>query len=447
MIMNFIYDFWFQMAVLGLLTIVGLSYLEIIYVPFARSDLYLIHNSVRPPKVDCVGWCGDNDGHLLKEYIPEESSKNLLELVLDKCPSLNGTTPFYPSFWLGNTHLQTMFGPSNLSNIPQIQYQRECICLSDGGQVSLDWYPGLPGSNSKVPLDDTTPTVLVLHGMGGGSDASYARALVGSLFSPCSSAAKPTRSVVLNNRGCGNTTITTPRLYTAGDTTDLREAIAHIRARLPNAPLFAVGYSIGANILSKYLGEVGEDTPLVGAVSVSNPFDLVWCSRYMFSNWINSYIYTPFLVRRLKQFFKFHYDVLSKEVKERDWQNISDFDTDLIILNQHIMVSRHRANEKGEMPARFETLNQYYRESSCNRYLHNIKIPTLFINALDDPISSIAAIASDEIHANPNLILAVTRFGGHLGWWADNGIILKKCRSWVTLPVTEFIAALCTPSS
>lgn len=190
------------------------------------------------------------------------------------------------------------------------------------------------------------------------------------------------------------------------------------------------------------MGEVGQDTPLLGAVSVSNPFDLVWCSRNMFSSWVNSHIYTPFLVRRLKQFFEFHHEMLSKDIQERDWQNVSDFDTDLIVLNPNIMVSRHRASIKGEMPAQFETLNQYYRESSCNRYLHSIAIPTLFINALDDPISAIAAIAADEIHANPNLILAVTRAGGHLGWWTDNGILPTSCTSWVTRPITEFITAL-----
>lgn len=168
MILDLISQPWFQAAAVGLLTILLLGYLEILHAPWTPSDLHLIHNSVPPPRVDCVGWCGDNDGHLFIDYRPAKSPYNLLKLVLDRCPSLNGSNPFIPSAWLGNTHLQTMFGPSNLADIPVIQYAREFVPLSDGGQVSLDWYPGLPGEGAGSGLEEDSPTVLILHGMGGG---------------------------------------------------------------------------------------------------------------------------------------------------------------------------------------------------------------------------------------------------------------------------------------
>jgi len=71
----------------------------------------------------------------------------------------------------------------------------------------------------------------------------------------------------------------TPRAYCGAETSDLRFAISHVHSRFPDAPLVACGYSLGSNLLVKYLGEEGDKTPLLGAVSCSNPYNFVMSSQ------------------------------------------------------------------------------------------------------------------------------------------------------------------------
>ena len=114
----------------------------------------------------------------------------------------------------------------------------------------------------------------------------------------------PVRCVVFNARGCADAELRTPQLFCASYTDDIRHAIKHIAKRLPGAPLIGVGYSLGSNILVKYLGEEGDRTPLIGAASLGNPFDLLHCMRMLESNYFYRAIYASRLGENLKRTFQ-----------------------------------------------------------------------------------------------------------------------------------------------
>jgi predicted alpha/beta-fold hydrolase len=86
----------------------------------------------------------------------------------------------------------------------------------------------------------------------------------------------------------------------------------------------------------------------------------------------------------------------------------------------------------------YSTVDNYYRDASCCRFIEHVRIPLLCINALDDPISSLPCIPFDEIAINPNVVLALTQYGGHLGWFEHH----YRPSRWVDKPLTEFIIAM-----
>jgi predicted alpha/beta-fold hydrolase len=115
--------------------------------------------------------------------------------------------------------------------------------MPDGGQVSLDWTPPL----AQKPIDNT-PTLVLLHGLTGGSHESYIRGLLEVVTRPPFNY----RGVVFNARGCANTELTTPQLFNGAYTEDLRRVLKHIVNVLPEGtPLIGIGYSLGSNILVK----------------------------------------------------------------------------------------------------------------------------------------------------------------------------------------------------
>lgn len=135
---------------------------------------------------------------------------------------------------------------------------------------------------------------------GTGSQEGYVKSLIHYLQHDST---ETVRCVVFNARGCAQSELRTAQLYSAAYTDDFRNALRYIQRRLPGAPLVAVGYSLGSNILVKYLGEEGERTPLVGAASVGNPFDLLYCMRRLQHRWFYRLVYANKLGFNLKRAF------------------------------------------------------------------------------------------------------------------------------------------------
>ncbi|XP_021692168.2 embryogenesis-associated protein EMB8 isoform X2 [Hevea brasiliensis] len=303
------------------------------------------------------------------------SSSELYQSVASKCRILHGR--FSPTPWLSSPHLQTAF-LSLFGNSPNFSYRRHIFHANDGGTIALDWLmstdveQGVCCNNDAVLRDDKAPIVIVIPGLTSDSASAYIKHLALTM------ARQGWNVVVCNHRGLGGMSITSDCFYNAGWTEDVRSIIDHIHREYPEAPLYAVGTSIGANILVKYLGEQGVTIPLTGAAAVCSPWDL-----------------------------------LSRSVR--------DFD-------------KHATR----VLAKFETVDTYYRRSSCVNLVGNVSLPLLCVSALDDPVCTREAIPWDECRANENIILATTRHGGHLAYY--EGITANNL--WWVRAVDEFFHAL-----
>ncbi|KAM0863077.1 hypothetical protein ACQ4PT_044840 [Festuca glaucescens] len=199
--------------------------------------------------------------------------------VASKCRSLHGRYLATP--WLASPHLQTLFLGFGARS-PSFTYRRQLYTVRDGGTIALDWLlasdcevPDDGSSDGTVPDDDSTPIVIVVPGLTSDSTAAYVKHLVFSM------ASEGWNVVVGNHRGLGGISITSDCFYNGGWTEDIREVVNYLHQKYPEAPLFTVGASLGANILVKYLGEEGENTPVAGAASICSPWDLLVTSRFI----------------------------------------------------------------------------------------------------------------------------------------------------------------------
>ncbi|CAN0880648.1 Embryogenesis-associated protein EMB8 [Linum grandiflorum] len=350
------------------------------------------------------------------------ASSELCRSIVSNCKVINGR--YLPTIWLCSPHLQTAF-LSFFGNPPRFAYQRVLFLTSDGGTIALDWllHSHVNGGaadnlNETVPQKtDTTPILIVIPGLTSDSDAPYARHLVFKM------AKQGWNVVVTNHRGLGGVQITSDCFYNAGWTEDTRRIIEHIHEEYPDTPLYVVGTSIGANILVKYLGEDSVNVPILGAVGVCSPWDLTIGDRFINRKYVQK-LYDRALGAGLVGYAKVHQSIMSRLA---DWDSITkarslrDFD-----------------NYATCVYGKFETVDTYYRRSSSVHHVGNVAVPLLCISALDDPVCTKESIPWDECRMNPNIVLAATEHGGHLGFY--EGITARNM--WWVRATCEFLEEL-----
>jgi predicted alpha/beta-fold hydrolase len=222
---------------------------------------------------------------------------DLLQLLNISVPSLTDPTQNY--FWahplLPNGNFQTIFAGIYGDSIfkPKLNFKREYLDTADGGVIGLDWTEIPPEITPTTP----TPYVFICHGLTGGSHEAYVQELVEELLKT------GYRSVVMNFRGCSNTHVKTARLYGGSSIDDLDFCINHLIKRDPSAVVFGVGFSLGSNVLLKYAGNLGKRCPLVGIVSLANPYDVLGSVRALERSFIGKYIYAPQMGLNFKKLF------------------------------------------------------------------------------------------------------------------------------------------------
>lgn len=302
------------------------------------------------------------------------------------------TKPFKPAAGLGNPHLQTLWGPLWRKTV-HLERRRERMWLDDGDFLDMDWHG---------PHEADVPLVLVLHGLTGSSNSPYVAGLQQAM------AKQGWASVALNWRGCSGEPNLLPRSYHSGASEDLAAVIAHLRAVRPLAPLYAVGYSLGGNILLKHLGESGLNSNLQGAVAVSVPFRLDECADRIGQGF--SRVYQRHFMREMVGYIKdkqrrFQHEGLSEGLAElaalgslENMRTFWDFD------------GRVTAPLNG-----FVDAQDYYRRASSRYFLGEIRIPTLLIQALDDPFVFKRSLPElSELSASTAFDLQSR--GGHVGF-------------------------------
>lgn len=314
------------------------------------------------------------------------------------------TSDFKPARLVRNPHWQSMWPTFIMRNKPALEVTRERVELSDGDFVDIDWCSD----------DYEKPLVILLHGVTGNINSPYIKYLVPTLIKHdwC--------PVMMYYRGYSGDHNRLDIMTHAGKTDDFAFLVDTLKTRFPNRQIAALGFSQGANMLLKYLGEQGANTPLDCAVAVSPPFQL-----RSISNRIRhgiSRFYQWYLLRELRAFYrsKFQYrpakNINIKQLDHCDsfWQ-FDDYVT---------------APING-----FRSATDYYRQASCAKFLPQITIPTLIIHAKDDTIMSPDIIPTED-EISPSTTLELSDNGGHLGFVEGS---LFKPKFWLNERIPEFL--------
>jgi predicted alpha/beta-fold hydrolase len=222
--------------------------------------------------------------------------------------------------------------------------------------------------------------------------------------------------VGINYRSCSGQINRKPYTYHAGETRDIAFVLHRLSEWFPNAALAAVGFSLGANMLLKYLGQVGTNCPLTAAAAVSPPFALDRSMEIVETS--TGRMYSHYFMRTLRQKTQARAPLLEG----------------LVDVAQVLAAETFREfDEALTVPLYgFSDVWAYYRECSSGRYLSGISVPTLIIRALDDPLFHPDDVPYETMAANPYLTAAITPHGGHVGfaegsanhlsWWAERQV-------------------------
>ncbi len=295
---------------------------------------------------------------------------------------------YVPPRLLANGHLQTLF-PALLRKVGGVCYQRERIATPDGDFLDLDW---VTCGSSRLAV--------IAHGLEGNSQRAYVRGMVKAL----------TRNgwdaVVWNARGCSGEPNRQLRFTHSGATGDLQAVISHLTATRADAELGLIGFSLGGNLTLKYLGERHRELPprIKKAVAFSVPCDLASGSVQL-AGWTHQ-IYMQHFLLSLRQKIRAKMQLMPGTITDDDYgqlRTFKDFD------------DRYTAPIHG-----FADAEDYWRRCSCRPVLGNISIPTLLINARNDPFLAAPCYPIAEADANPNLYLEMPASGGHVGFVTFN---------------------------
>lgn len=326
---------------------------------------------------------------------------------------------FRPAWWLPGPHAQTIW--SSLFRRKEMpERRRERIDLSDGDFVDLDWAECAQESNT---------TVVILHGLTGSSDSNYAWGLQAALLE------RNWQSVVLNFRGCSGEPNRLPRAYHSGETGDVGEVMQHVRTRCPNHALCAVGYSLGGNVLLKWLGEKGGQAGVAAAVAISVPYLLDQCQQRLNRGF--SRVYQRRLVGQLKASVAAKKQAFHREQKQhhltalQELGNVSEYRT-FLEFDEHVTAPLHG----------FRGAAEYYRLSSSRPFLQQIRVPTLLLHAVDDPFVAHSAIPEPE-HLSDHVTLELSRAGGHVGFVSGSNPMRPEY--WLEKRIPEFLGQQLRP--
>ena len=302
---------------------------------------------------------------------------------------------FEPARWLRNRHAQTMYASMPWAWRGRPALRRELLDLPDGDITAVDWLV------EADDMPDAAPLLVILHGLEGSAESSYARMLMEV------SRDRGWRSCVLHFRDCGDYINRLPRRYHAGETNDLRYFLETLH-KAPDVaensgPMVAVGYSLGGNVLLKYMGESGDDTPLRAATAVCVPLDLHECAKALDIGF--SRIYQRYLLKRMKTAVARKFDQYTAAFewdKAMSARTFAEFD-DWVTAPLH----------------GFKNMQDYYDRCSSVHFLKGIERPTLIINALDDPFMTEDVIPTNE-SLSESVTLEIAASGGHVGF-VDGG--------------------------
>ena len=297
---------------------------------------------------------------------------------------------FHPASWLPGPHFQTI-GGKFLRPRPDLGAERLTIETPDGDFLDLDLGPD-PGEDA--------PVVVVLHGLEGSTARSYMKVAMWEITR------RGMRAIGMNFRSCSGRPNRLPRFYHSGDTGDLAFLLEVLGDRFPDRRLGAMGFSLGGNVLLRYLGDVSTGAPaeLRAAVAISVPFDLREGTRRLEERRMGR-VYTHYFLRSLRR------KALAKQ------EILGD-----VLDLERVMAARtlREFDDAATAPLHgFRDAWEYYELASSAPVLPRIRVPTLLLHALDDPFLPPEAVPVDAARESPWLLGVFPPLGGHVGFVED----------------------------
>lgn len=305
--------------------------------------------------------------------------KNAIELL----PILPQSS-YQPPLYLRNGHWATIV-PSMFRQVRGITYERERIRTTDDDFLDLDWVRG-----------DHDRVIVVSHGLEGSSDRHYVLGIA-SYFS-----SRGYDVLAWNCRSCSGEINRKPRFYHHGDIEDIALVIGHAQKKYSYRKIVLVGFSLGGSMTLNYLGLRGADIAetVVAAVAFSVPCDLASSARELSQphNWF----YLRRFLKKLRKKLEAKALLFPHEISLAGFEEITSF---------REFDARYTAPLHG-----FDSAEHFYQMASASRHLHAVQIPTLIVNALNDPFLPECCYPYDITRRHHKVFLETPRFGGHVGF-------------------------------
>ena len=318
---------------------------------------------------------------------------------------MNNPPRYRAPVWLPGGNLQTLY-PALVAPRARVSYRRERWNTPDGDFIDLDW-------TAEAATGDA-PLLVLFHGLEGSSNSQYARGLMHGAVQ------RGWRGVVVHFRGCSGEINRLPRAYHSGDSTEIDWILRRLQAQ-HGGVLFAAGVSLGGNALLKWLGEQGQaaNDVVQRAAAISAPMDLHAAGRALEHGFNMIYTNNFLATMKRKSLDKLRlHPGLFDPAKLRVTRTLREFD-DLITAPLH----------------GFAGVDDYYTRASSKPLLLCVAVPTLLLNARNDPFLPGASLPELQ-QISAAITPAFPDEGGHVGFPDLSGSI-----GWLPQTVLEFLAA------
>nr|XP_057932210.1 monoacylglycerol lipase ABHD2-like isoform X2 [Doryrhamphus excisus] len=327
---------------------------------------------------------------------PEVTNQDtpLMRYLLECCPLL--TKDYIPPLlWGKSGHIQTaLYGKMGRVSTPSPSGVRKFLPMQDGATATFDLFEALGDHSTGGDI-----TMVICPGIGNHSEKNYIRTFVDH------SQRQGYRCAVLNHLGAlPDMKLTAPRVFTYGCTWEFAAMVNAVKQAFPNTLLVVVGFSLGGNIVCKFLGE-----------NPSNQDRVLCCVS----------VCQGYNVLRAQETF----------LQWDQWRRLYNF---VLADNMKKLILSHRKFHG------YSSLEEYYQQESCVHYMHRVTVPLLLMNSIDDPLvhPSLLAIPRTLSEKLPNVIFALTQHGGHLGFF-EGAVLFPQPLTWMDKVIVEFADAVC----
>ncbi|XP_034638800.1 monoacylglycerol lipase ABHD2 [Trachemys scripta elegans] len=355
----------------------------------------------------------------------------LSRFLLKSCPLL---TKEYipPMIWGKSGHIQTaLYGKMGRVRSPHPYGLRKYLTMSDGATATFDLFEPLAEHCIREDV-----TMVICPGIANHSEKQYIRTFVDYAQK------NGYRCAVLNHLGAlPNIELTSPRMFTYGCTWEFGAMVNYIKKTFPQTQLVVVGFSLGGNIVCKYLGETqANQERVLCCVSVCQGYSALRAQE-TFMQWDQCRRFYNFLMAdNMKKIILSHRQVLfGDSVKQPQTLVDSDLSrlytaTSLMQIDDTIMRKFHG----------YSSLKEYYEKESCLHYLPRIHVPLMLVNAADDPLvhDSLLSIPRALSEKRENVMFVLPLHGGHLGFF-EGAVLFPEPLTWMDKLVVQYTNAIC----